>query len=130
MTEFKEDIIRLGAEGLSYREIEKILGCRRSTIAYHLGKNVKEKTQNRSKTQRAAITKWLQEYKETAGCLDCKQSFPHYVLDFDHREGIKNGSPGQIWRGRGKQAAVAELEKCDVVCSNCHKIRTWNRNPW
>jgi hypothetical protein len=31
----KEDIIRLRGEGKSYRDIQKILGCSKSTIAYH-----------------------------------------------------------------------------------------------
>ena len=48
----KEKIIQLKNEGKSYREIEKILNCSKGTISYHLGKNQKEKTNNRTKKRR------------------------------------------------------------------------------
>ena len=44
-----EKIIKLHKKGLSYRQIEKELGCSKSTIAYHLGKGQKEKAYLRSK---------------------------------------------------------------------------------
>ena len=44
-----EKIIELHKKGLSYRQIEKELGCSKSTIAYHLGKGQKEKAYLRSK---------------------------------------------------------------------------------
>ena len=39
----REDILQLRQQGLSYKEIEKELGCSRSTISYHCGKNNSEK---------------------------------------------------------------------------------------
>lgn len=48
MTRHKENILRLRAEGKSYREIQKELGCSSGTISYHLGAGQKEKTKTRS----------------------------------------------------------------------------------
>ena len=39
----KEDILKLRSQGLCYREIAKKLGCAKSTISYHCGKNQSEK---------------------------------------------------------------------------------------
>ena len=39
----REDILRLRSQGLSYKKIEKALGCSRSTISYHCGKERSEK---------------------------------------------------------------------------------------
>lgn len=48
----KEKILELRNEGKSYREIQKILGCSKSTISYYCGDGQKEKTRNRTKKRR------------------------------------------------------------------------------
>jgi transposase len=48
-----EQIKELALKGLSYRQIEKELGCSKSTIAYHLGKGQKEKAYLRMKKSKA-----------------------------------------------------------------------------
>lgn len=45
----KEQILQLGAEGKTYKEIHEILGCSKSKISYYLGKGVKERTIERNK---------------------------------------------------------------------------------
>lgn len=45
----KEEILKLKSEGKSYREIEKLLGCSKGTVAYHCGEGQKEKTNQRNK---------------------------------------------------------------------------------
>ncbi len=58
-------------------------------------------------------------------CDDCGESFPPYVMDFDHRPGeIKSFSLNKAWaRSWGK--VQAEIAKCDLVCANCHRERTF-----
>ena len=61
-------------------------------------------------------------------CADCKLTWPTYVLDFDHRDGkIKIGNVAQMVYTHGLKAIIAEIAKCDLVCSNCHRIRTHQR---
>jgi len=48
-----ERIKELRLKGMSYKQIEKELGCARSTIAYHLGKGQKEKAYLRMKKAKA-----------------------------------------------------------------------------
>jgi len=45
----KEQILQFRAEGKTYNEIKNILGCSKSTISFHCGEGVKEKTNKRSK---------------------------------------------------------------------------------
>jgi DNA-binding transcriptional MerR regulator len=40
----KEQILALRAKGLSYNEIVKVLGCNKSTVAYHCNTTTKQKT--------------------------------------------------------------------------------------
>ena len=70
----------------------------------------------------------LQGYKEDQGCFDCGIFYPHYVLEFDHRPGVKKfGNVYHVLKKYGWDKAWAEVKKCDVVCSNCHKVRTYTR---
>jgi 5-methylcytosine-specific restriction endonuclease McrA len=48
----KEQILKLRAEGKSYNEIKKALGCSKGTIAYHCGQGQKQKTKNRTENSR------------------------------------------------------------------------------
>ena len=54
----KELILKLRSEGKSYTEIQSILGCSKSTIAYHCGEGQKQK--NKDRTQNFKKTKPIQ----------------------------------------------------------------------
>jgi hypothetical protein len=58
-------------------------------------------------------------------CTDCGTCYPPYVLDFDHVRGVKVAGLSQLRSARGAWSKlVAEIEKCELVCANCHRIRT------
>jgi len=78
------------------------------------------------------VTAFIQEYKRDRACMDCGFSgkdFP-YVLDFDHLDG---GVSKKFTIGSWSQsvlsieAIVREIEKCELVCANCHRIRTFSK---
>ena len=124
----KEDILKLHGEGKSYRQIQKILGCSKGTIAYHLGQGQKEKTRARTTRSRTLAKRKIWDIKEESGCIDCGEKYPHYMLEFDHLPQFeKTGSPTQIVHLYSWEKAMQEISKCDIVCANCHKIRTWQR---
>lgn len=56
-------------------------------------------------------------------CADCKRSYSHYVMDFDHVRGKKLFILSEAKRFTRAQV-VSEIAKCDVVCANCHRERT------
>lgn len=63
-------------------------------------------------------------------CADCGKKYPHYVMDFDHRNGvIKSGNIAHLLNQNfwTYEKLVEEIKKCDIVCANCHRIRTFNR---
>ena len=127
----KEDILRLRSDGKSYRQIQTDLGCSKGTIAYHLGDGQKQKTLERSNLGKAKRRRETWKIKEDSGCMDCGEMYPHYVLEFDHKpEFEKTGSASQIYASLGRKSGIEEMEKCDIVCANCHKIRTHSRNQY
>lgn len=60
-------------------------------------------------------------------CMDCHQRFPPECMDFDHRDPAQKsfGIMGRV-PGLPLQKLLDEAAKCDVVCANCHRIRTKN----
>lgn len=73
--------------------------------------------------RRAKIT----AIKLARGCIDCGYKQHGAALEFDHLPGTQKkfaigASAGTPWK-----IVVEEMAKCEVVCSNCHRIRTANR---
>jgi hypothetical protein len=63
-------------------------------------------------------------------CADCGRTYPFFVMDFDHRPGVKKEFNLANVAGQTRISArrlLEEIAKCDVVCANCHRIRTWQR---
>ena len=62
-----------------------------------------------------------------APCKDCSNTYPPECMDFDH---IPERGPKLFAVSRAvpsyKQADKIrdEIKKCDLVCANCHRIRT------
>ena len=64
-------------------------------------------------------------------CTDCKQCFPIDCMEFDHVPergkklfAISEAAGGQTF---SEKKFTEELAKCDLVCANCHRIRTATR---
>jgi hypothetical protein len=76
----------------------------------------------RIKTRRNELRIWLDEYKSKLACSICGENHPA-CLDFHHRDSkTKDFSPGNIrgW-GWGRERVLQEIDKCVVLCSNCHR---------
>lgn len=57
-----------------------------------------------------------------AGCLHCPETDPR-CLDFHHRdpETKKFGICRAANSGYSLEALINEIEKCDLICANCHR---------
>jgi hypothetical protein len=61
-------------------------------------------------------------------CLDCDKKFPTYCMEFDHRPGEKKTDRISKMIGHHSlKSILLEIKKCDLVCRNCHRIRTRSR---
>ncbi len=57
--------------------------------------------------------------------------FPVQVMQWDHKPGFeKLGNVSAAFWGKSREEVVAEIAKCDLVCVNCHTIRTFTRSDW
>lgn len=80
------------------------------------------------KDKRQKTRKMVMQIKTGKPCMDCKEIFPHYIMEFDHVRGSKIGNIESIARIGDMEMLMEEISKCDLICSNCHKHRTFMRS--
>ena len=101
--------------------------------AYHAARSpeVKKRKQELQKIRAARILLFLRNFKAEKGCFDCGIKNP-IVLDFDHRDPKeKKFTISDLARvGWSLKFLNEEIKKCDVVCANCHRIRTAKNFGW
>ncbi len=101
------------------------------------GRNYYHQNRNRQLTlAKKRRKKYIEERKElltkikNKPCFDCAKIYPPWVMDFDHRDGkTKIGSVSSLtFRKLLNFAKIKEeIEKCDLICANCHRDRTYKR---
>lgn len=93
---------------------------------YHTHPAYQEYVKRRLHAQCERNTKIVAALKSEP-CTDCGKSYPPYVMDFDHVRGKKAGRIAVFKTSRCLQTVLAEIDKCDLVCANCHRERTEKR---
>lgn len=79
----------------------------------------------RNKISHKKRLKWYTELKKDKPCVDCKQVFHPAAMQFDHLPGFeKVNHISAIW---SRAKILEEIQKCDLVCANCHAVRTYER---
>lgn len=59
----------------------------------------------------------MRQYKKP--CAKCGES-KHYLIEFHHVDTVTKDFTIAEWRKHSKEALLAELQKCDTLCKNCH----------
>jgi hypothetical protein len=87
---------------------------------------LRQYSRNRRKKGRALCRQIVQDHLRSHSCTDCGES-DIQVLEFDHlRDKAHNIS--QLYRYGSLSKLKIEIAKCEVVCANCHRRRTYSRS--
>lgn len=101
---------------------------------------IKESDQKYKKKNKDKLRKQSSEWQKEKGrinklkaieylggqCTDCKTSYPQYVYDFHHIDPtIKDFGIARIMQWEN---IILELDKCVLLCANCHRIRHNSNN--
>ena len=63
-------------------------------------------------------------------CVDCGETNPIF-LDFDHVRGVKRKDiSSALRRGWKLDTLIEEIQKCDVRCVKCHRVKTAKEGGW
>lgn len=102
--------------------------CQKTYKDNHYRSN-KDDYKQKSTERRASMRRFVQAVKSYP-CTDCNLDWPYYVMQFDHLDSsLKVDDVSSIITNRGSwEKVVNEIMKCDLVCANCHFIRTHERN--
>ncbi len=121
----KEEILRLNSEGLSFRQIAKLLNVAKSTVSWHVNPNTRTYYRDRMKTIRSRLKLKLIELGGGKCCI-CNYDRCKDALHFHHlNPKDKLFSVGKIIHDKGVSSAteekcIEEIKKCILVCANCH----------
>lgn len=78
----------------------------------------------KKRVRREKQRKYIQKAKSKP-CTDCGIKYPYWVMDFDHVRGKKRFNLNRLSKVSASWETIdAEIAKCEVVCSNCHRDRT------
>lgn len=108
-------------DGLNYRCKE----CQKIYFASYY-KNNQQAQYTRIKKREGDIKLFIRSLKDKP-CTDCDIKYPYYVMEFDHLRDKQFTFSRRKTLGKGRQTILDEASKCEVVCSNCHKERTYQR---
>lgn len=106
--------------------------CRMCKTVFANWRRTPKIAKTRHQINRTWRTKWrafMDEMKK-GPCQDCRQEFPPICMDFDHipERGPKLFAISHaVLSYRQAEKIKIEIAKCDLVCANCHRIRTWKR---
>jgi hypothetical protein len=94
----------------------------------HYRDNKVRHMRNVRRTSRARLARYRRYLASqlVAGCVDCGNCDIR-VLEFDHVRGIKVANVTRMVLDASLDKVMAEVEKCEVRCRNCHAIATWKR---
>jgi hypothetical protein len=71
---------------------------------------------------RAKAKETVDKLKAGRPCADCGHSYHPVAMDWDHRPG--EGKTRDVSQCRTVTQVMNEVALCDLVCSNCHRVRT------
>jgi len=85
----------------------------------------KDKAKRNTKRRVLENKKYIWSYLKAHSCVDCGETNP-IVLEFDHKDpAFKSFTIGTVLNGwRNFELLEEEVAKCDIRCSNCHKLKT------
>ena len=109
------------------KRASRCCSCTREQINSHYSDNkdyYKPKAKKRKKILKEELERKIWDYLLSHPCVDCGQN-NLVVLEFDHVRGTKKTEIAILLKNVVPWATIEEeITKCDVRCSNCHKIKT------
>ncbi len=89
---------------------------------------IKKKSKVSNKKYKERNAQFVRNIKSSNPCTDCSDYFHYTAMDFDHISEDKDENVSRLVNdGISLKRIEKEINKCELVCSNCHRVRTWKR---
>ena len=100
--------------------------CRKSYDAERF-QRTKPERYAQVKARRQSMVEWARGLKE-GPCVDCDHFFHPISMQWDHVGSDKVECVSvMVAQGLSRKRILAEIVKCELVCANCHAVRTLDR---
>jgi hypothetical protein len=112
--------------GFQRRKLRVEAGLPRYTEREAAGRRASNSRRDQAKypERRAEVAR----IKLERGCADCGYRAHPAALEFDHLPGTQKVAGVALLATRhNRRRLYEEIAKCEVVCANCHRIRTADR---
>lgn len=97
---------------------------------YHEHKEENREAKNqRTRDTRDAARQYVYDYLSTHPCVECGERDPR-VLEFDHVGAKTKTISEMITDGTTVATIQREIDKCQVLCANCHRKKTSRDRGW
>lgn len=106
--------------------------CRKEQVEKWYIKNKEghlKNVQARKRRFRQEVRQYVWEYLLNHPCIECGEKDP-VVLEFHHRYGKDKAVSVMVAGGYPIEKIQAEIDKCDVLCANCHRRKTMKQRGW
>lgn len=101
--------------------------CRKTYDAAYSARTLARRRERRAE-RKVEFDIWYAALKEAQACADCGGRFPAPAMQWDHLPGTeKLTDVANLVRGLCKARVLKEIAKCELVCANCHAVRTVSR---
>lgn len=98
--------------------------CQNAETRKHYRK-YREKYLEKSRDAKEKIKQWYEEYLSTLECSQCGENHPA-ALDFHHLRDKEFNISQAVGDSYSVRRIEAEIEKCIVLCANCHRKHHYN----
>ena len=132
---YKEDILRLRAEGKSYSEISEALGCSKGTISYYLKEEAAPTMDIQSEPvkvtpntvfQDKAIN-YVENIKETRACIDCGSRL--HKSQMDPLDGTNvDKIIASVFDKETLEESKRHIHQLKFICANCGRLRKFKED--
>ena len=122
--------------GTKTKGVGQLLGCSKEIVLSEIAKcelvcSCCHRIRTHNQVPASVNPRKMEFYRKIAllkqePCMDCGFKFPPVAMDFDHVRGVKVATVSQM-NSFSWSRVILELDKCDLVCANCHRIRTQSR---
>ncbi len=106
---------------------EKLNKCKREYYYRNLDKE-KSRIRKTNAIRKLELKEWFDDYRSNLSCARCDEN--HIAcLEFHHIDpSEKEVEVGRaVTNGWNKERIIKEMEKCEVLCSNCHRKHHWQQ---
>ncbi|MBI2452467.1 hypothetical protein HYV50_05340 [Candidatus Pacearchaeota archaeon] len=107
---------------MPFKNIERRREYRREWYISH-----KKSEKKYVRIRKKKIREWIEHYKKSLKCKVCSENHPA-VIEFHHKKDKKFEISYMVANGYSIPRIREELEKCEVLCANCHRKRHYKKD--